>query len=51
MDRQEAIWILKSSQLEGTLGEALEFLIPELKENEDERIRKAIHIYLDWLDG
>ena len=24
---------------------------PELKESEDERIRKAIHIYLDWLDG
>ena len=26
-------------------------LFPELKESEDERIRKAIHIYLDWLDG
>ena len=24
---------------------------PELKESEDERIKKAIHIYLDWLDG
>lgn len=24
---------------------------PELKESEDEKIRKAIHIYLDWLDG
>ena len=23
----------------------------ELKESEDEKIRKAIHIYLDWLDG
>ena len=26
-------------------------VFPELKESEDERIRKAIHIYLDWLDG
>ena len=26
-------------------------MFPELKESEDERIRKAIHIYLDWLDG
>ena len=24
---------------------------PELAESEDDRIRKAIHIYLDWLDG
>ena len=24
---------------------------PELKESEDEKIRKAIHIYFDWLDG
>lgn len=24
---------------------------PKLKESEDERIRRAIHIYLDWLDG
>lgn len=29
----------------------LENLFPELKESEDERIKKAIHIYLDWLDG
>ena len=26
-------------------------IFPELKESEDERIKKAIHIYLDWLDG
>ena len=26
-------------------------VFPELKESKDERIRKAIHIYLDWLDG
>lgn len=29
----------------------IESIFPELKESEDERIRKAIHIYLDWLDG
>ena len=29
----------------------VEGIFPELKESEDERIRKAIHIYLDWLDG
>lgn len=35
-------------------GEPVDFIkmiFPELKESEDERIRKAIHIYLDWLDG
>ena len=26
-------------------------IVPELEEIEDEEIRKAIHIYLDWLDG
>lgn len=31
--------------------EDLENTFPELKESEDEKIRKAIHIYLDWLDG
>lgn len=29
----------------------LEHIFPELRESEDEKIRKAIHIYLDWLDG
>ena len=29
----------------------LETIFPELQESEDEKIRKAIHIYLDWLDG
>ena len=28
-----------------------EYIFPELKESEDERIRKELHIYLDWLDG
>ncbi len=26
-------------------------IVPELAKSEDERIRKAIHIYFDWLDG
>jgi hypothetical protein len=29
----------------------MECVFPELRESEDERIRKAISIYLDWLDG
>ena len=28
-----------------------EAFFPELKESENEKIRQAIHIYLDWLDG
>ena len=31
--------------------EDLEKFFPELAESEDEKIRKAIYIYLDWLDG
>lgn len=31
--------------------EKVEGFFPELKESKDERIRKAICIYLDWLDG
>lgn len=34
-----------------TVGQMVEHIFPELKGSEDERIRKAIHIYLDWLDG
>lgn len=43
----------KSKRLyeQGTITESLCYVFPELKESEDERIRKAIHIYLDWLDG
>jgi hypothetical protein len=26
-------------------------IVPELAKSEDEKIRKAIHIYFDWLDG
>lgn len=35
----------------GTITESIGYIFPELKESEDERIRKAILIYLDWLDG
>lgn len=50
MDRQEAIQIVKSNWPEGRqmLSEALQFLIPDLKEREDERLRKAI---LELTDG
>lgn len=50
MDRQEAIQIVKSNWPEGCqmLSEALQFLIPDLKEREDERLRKAI---LELTDG
>lgn len=33
------------------INNAIENIFPELKEREDEKIKKAIHIYLDWLDG
>lgn len=39
------------SHLHGENKENYEKVFPELKKSEDERIRKAIHIYLDWLDG
>ena len=44
MDRQKAIQIVKSNWPKGCqmLSEALQFLIPELKESEDERLRKVI---------
>lgn len=44
MEREEAIKIVKSHYPANKqmLNEALEFLIPELKESEDERIRKAL---------
>lgn len=29
----------------------VERYFPELKESEDEKIRKELYIYLDWLDG
>ncbi len=47
MDRQEAIKIVKSNLPEGRqmLSEALEFLIPELKKSDDEKIRRTLINY------
>ena len=42
MDKKEAIEVLKKYQYDTEVREALECLHPELKESEDERIRKAI---------
>lgn len=53
MEREEAIKIVKSHYPANKqmLNEALEFLIPELKESDDERIRKDIMILVkDWWD-
>ena len=49
MDRNEAIKIVKSNQPTNNqmLDEALEFLIPELKESEDEKIRKTLIKYFN----
>ena len=33
------------------VAEYIDTIIPELTESEDERIRKAIMVYIDWLDG
>ena len=54
MEKKEAMKILKEFRDKSALFSvrtALDTVIPELKESEDEKIRKAIHIYLDWLDG
>ena len=48
---KEALERAKKLYEQGTITESLGYVFPELKESEDERIRKAIHIYLDWLDG
>ena len=52
MTREEAIRILASSCISGSKQtEALETLIPELRESEDERIRKDIINLIYWLKG
>ena len=53
MDRQEAIQIIKKNWPNGRhmLSEALEFLIPELKESEDEKIRKELITWLKNSEG
>jgi hypothetical protein len=50
MDRNEAIEIVKKNWPDGRyqLSEALQTLIPELKESEDERIRKALIQYIKY---
>ena len=52
MDRQEAIKVIKDNWPEGRvmLKEALETLIPELNESEDEKIRKEILNVIHQLD-
>ena len=49
MNREEAIKIVKSHYPANKqmLNEALEFLIPELKESEDEKIRRDLITFLD----
>lgn len=45
-------WVQKLyPSFEGWVKEDAEHYFPELKESKDDKIRKAIHIYLDWLDG
>lgn len=50
MNRNEAIEIVRKNWPDGRhqLSEALETLIPELKESEDERIRKALIEHFKW---
>lgn len=46
MERKEAIEIIRGARCTSPLRDALEYLIPELRESEDERIRKAIIHYI-----
>ena len=46
MTREEAIKILKARPYSGEVLEALETLVPEYKESEDERIRKWLYEYI-----
>ena len=49
----KALEIAKDYHDKGGAPLILEVIFPELKDKEskDEQIRKAIHMYLDWLDG
>ena len=47
-ERARNVWRFSSNNAEIM---RMEEIFPQLRESEDERIRKAIHIYLDWLDG
>lgn len=48
---EQALNRAKKLYEQGTITESLGYVFPELQEDKGERIRKAIHIYLDWLDG
>ena len=43
MEREEAIKIIRDARCTSPLRDAIESLVPELAESEDERIRKAIY--------
>jgi len=52
MDYEKTLEAVKLMVEHGQISqETAERYFPELKEIKNERIRKAIHIYLDWLDG
>ena len=48
---KDALKRAKKLYEQGTITETLSYIFPELAESEDEKIRKSIYIYLDWLDG
>lgn len=51
LERARKEWVENLDNCYTNYRERLEIIFPELKESEDDKIRKAIHIYLDWLDG
>ena len=51
LERARKEWVENLDNCYTNYRERLEIIFPELKESEDEKIREAIHIYLDWLDG
>jgi hypothetical protein len=52
MDYKKTLETVKQMVEDGQVSqETAELYFPELKESKDEKVRKAIHIYLDWLDG
>jgi hypothetical protein len=52
MDYEKTLETVKQMVEDGQVSqETAELYFPELKESKDEKVRKAIHIYLDWLDG
>ena len=53
MDREQALNAIKAAMptMWKETKDAIQTLIPELAESEDEKIRKAIELYLDRLSG